>query len=70
VLFKLIDQPGTFCAYGHTRRRTPFNPHRGAPITNGYCAHPLPIQQQRGAANAPRPPGDDTWHAAYTTGAK
>lgn len=70
VLFKLIDQPGTFCAYGHTRRRQPYNPHRGPPITNGYCAHPLPIQQQRGAANAPRPPGDDTWHEAYTTGAR
>lgn len=70
VLFKLIDQPGTFCAYGHTRRRAPTNPHRGPPITNGYCAHPLPIQQQRGSANAPRPPGDDTWHAAYTTGAR
>lgn len=70
VLFKLLDQPGTFCAYGHTRRRAPFNPHRGPPITNGYCAHPLPIQQQRGAANAPRPPGDDTWHEAYETGAR
>ncbi len=60
VAFKLIDQPGTFCAYGGTRRRAPFNPHRGPPITNGYCKHPLPIQQQRGAANEPRPPGDDT----------
>jgi phospholipid/cholesterol/gamma-HCH transport system substrate-binding protein len=70
VLFKLLEQPGTFCAYGHTRRRTPFNPHRGPPITNGYCTDPLPIQQQRGAVYAPRPPGDDTWHAAYTTGAR
>lgn len=81
VSFKLIDQPGTFCAYGHTRRRAPFNPHRGPPITNGYCAHPLPIQQQRGAANEPRPPGDDTagppkkrsrdsWREMYAAGAR
>jgi phospholipid/cholesterol/gamma-HCH transport system substrate-binding protein len=70
VMFKLLDQPGTFCAYPHTRRRTPFDPRRGPPITNGYCTNPLPIQQQRGAANAPRPPGDDTWRAAYTTGAR
>ncbi|MGN6475310.1 MAG: MCE family protein [Mycobacteriales bacterium] len=60
VSFKLIDQPGTFCGYGGTRRRAPFNPHRGPPITNGYCKHPLSFQQQRGAANEPRPPGDDT----------
>ncbi|HWC33292.1 MAG TPA: MlaD family protein [Mycobacteriales bacterium] len=80
VYFKLIDQPGTFCGYGGTRRRAPFNPHRGPPITNGYCKHPLPIQQQRGAANEPRPPGDDTagppsphsndysWQGVYTAG--
>jgi phospholipid/cholesterol/gamma-HCH transport system substrate-binding protein len=60
VSFKLVDQPGTFCAYGGTRRRAPFNPHRGPPITNGYCRHPLSFQQQRGAANEPRPAGDDT----------
>lgn len=82
VAFRLIDQPGTFCAYGGTRRRAPFNPHRGPPITNGYCKHPLSIQQQRGAANEPRPADDDTagppkkqahsheysWQRAYPSG--
>jgi phospholipid/cholesterol/gamma-HCH transport system substrate-binding protein len=85
VSFKLSDQPGTFCSYPGTRRRAPFNPHKGAAITNGYCLHPLPIQDQRGAVYEPRPPGDDTagppakggkastaqsWTGMYTTGAR
>lgn len=79
VDFLLLDQPGTFCSYPGTRRRAPFNAHKGAPITNGYCLHPLPIQDQRGAVYEPRPPGDDTasppgkagsWHGIYTTGTK
>ncbi|HVW79519.1 MAG TPA: MlaD family protein [Mycobacteriales bacterium] len=70
VEFLLSPQPGTFCSYPGTRRRAPFNPHRGPPITNGYCLHPLPIQDQRGAVYEPRPAGDDTWRGVYTTGAK
>jgi phospholipid/cholesterol/gamma-HCH transport system substrate-binding protein len=70
VDFLLSPQPGTFCAYPGTRRRAPFNPHKGAAITNGYCLHPLPIQDQRGAIYEPRPAGDDTWRGVYTTGAK
>lgn len=70
VSFLLTDQPGTFCGYPGTRRRAPFNPHRGPPITNGYCLHPLPIQDQRGAVYEPRPAGDDTWRGIYTTGAQ
>ena len=60
VEFLLSPQPGTFCSYSGTRRRAPFNPHKGPAITNGYCRHPLSIQDQRGAVFAPRPPGDDT----------
>lgn len=70
VDFLLLGQPGTFCSYPGTRRRAPFNPHKGRAITNGYCVDPLPIQDQRGARYAPRPPGDDTWHGIYTTGAQ
>lgn len=70
VDFLLSPQPGTYCSYPGTRRRAPFNPHKGKAITNGYCTDPLPIQDQRGARYAPRPPGDDTWHGVYTTGAK
>ncbi|HVY09807.1 MAG TPA: MlaD family protein [Mycobacteriales bacterium] len=80
VEFLLSPQPGTFCSYPGTRRRAPFNPHKGPAITNGYCLHPLPIQDQRGAAFAPRPAGDDTagpprhggssWKSAYQAGVR
>jgi phospholipid/cholesterol/gamma-HCH transport system substrate-binding protein len=70
VDFLLSPQPGTFCSYPGTRRRAPYNAHKGPPITNGYCLHPLPIQDQRGAVYEPRPKGDDTWHGVYTTGAR
>lgn len=60
VDFLLSPEPGTFCSYPGTRRRAPYDAHKGPPITNGYCLHPLPIQDQRGAVYAPRPPGDDT----------
>jgi hypothetical protein len=60
VNFQLLDQLGTSCKYPHTRRRQPYDTHRGPPITNGYCLHPTKGEQQRGAVYAPRPPGDDT----------
>jgi phospholipid/cholesterol/gamma-HCH transport system substrate-binding protein len=60
VNFQLLDQLGTVCRYPHTRREQPYDPHRGPPITNGYCLHPTKGEQQRGAVYAPRPPGDTT----------
>ncbi len=60
VHFQLLTQLGTACEYHNTRRRQPFDSHRGPPITNGYCLHPTKAEQQRGAVYAPRPPGDTT----------
>lgn len=59
VQFKLILQTGPACKYT-TRRQPPFVDHKGAPIYNAYCRKPSPTYQQRGSANAPRPPGDNT----------
>jgi phospholipid/cholesterol/gamma-HCH transport system substrate-binding protein len=60
VNFRLLTELGTACAYPNTRRRTPFDDHRGPPLTNGYCLHPTSDEQQRGSVYAPRPPGDTT----------
>lgn len=67
VQFKLIVQTGSACKY-KTRRQPPFDNHKGRPIYNAYCRKPSPRYQQRGAANAPRPPGDDTGQPGGSTG--
>jgi phospholipid/cholesterol/gamma-HCH transport system substrate-binding protein len=59
VDFRLLSQTGKACAY-KTRRETPFDDHQRPPIIDNYCLHPTSTEQQRGAINAPRPPGDDT----------
>jgi hypothetical protein len=38
----------------------PFVDKRNPPIFNAYCLKRSPTYQQRGAINAPRPPGDTT----------
>jgi phospholipid/cholesterol/gamma-HCH transport system substrate-binding protein len=47
------------CDYG-TPRRPPTIPGSPPPRLNEYCTDRGPTLQQRGAYNAPRPPGDDT----------
>jgi phospholipid/cholesterol/gamma-HCH transport system substrate-binding protein len=59
VDFKLLTQTGSACKY-KTRRQQPYIDHKGAPIYSNFCRHPKPTYQQRGAINAPRPPGDTT----------
>jgi phospholipid/cholesterol/gamma-HCH transport system substrate-binding protein len=67
VQFKLIGQTGRACPY-KTRRQMPYVDKKNPPIFNAYCLRPSPTYQQRGAINAPRPPGDKT--AGPGSGAK
>jgi phospholipid/cholesterol/gamma-HCH transport system substrate-binding protein len=59
VAFKLLAQTGRACKY-KTRRQMPYVLHRRPPLYNAFCLHPPAQAQQRGAINAPRPPGDTT----------
>lgn len=59
VAFGLVAATTHLCDY-HTRYTPPWQPMT-KPIRNAYCREaPEPLRLQRGAANAPRPPGDDT----------
>jgi phospholipid/cholesterol/gamma-HCH transport system substrate-binding protein len=59
VQFKLLTGTGRACPY-RTRREMPYVDKRNPPIFNAYCLKRSPTYQQRGAMNAPRPPGDTT----------
>jgi hypothetical protein len=59
VSFKLLTQTGRACPY-RTRRQDPWVLNRKSSLRNAFCTKPPPQTQQRGAVNAPRPPGDTT----------